>query len=68
MPIAPKYIASTSLKYSPITNLLLTLQHEQLGKYNSSFEGGAAIVNGQSGQTTVYDGHHLINLKASLYL
>ncbi|CAM1370296.1 TonB-dependent receptor [Tenacibaculum soleae] len=64
MPIAPKYIASTSLKYSPITNLLLTLQHEQLGKYNSSFEG-AAIVNGQSGQTTVYDGHHLINLKAS---
>lgn len=69
MQTAPNYIASMSLKYKPIKDLLVTLQHEQIGKYNTSFENEVTIGQDASGNpikgTSVYDGHHLFNLKAS---
>ncbi|MEX6626590.1 TonB-dependent receptor [Tenacibaculum salmonis] len=68
MQIAPNYIASMSLKYQPIDDLLLTLQHEQIGKYNTSYENQVTIGEDALGNdikgTAVYDGHHLFNLKA----
>ncbi|MBE7696828.1 TonB-dependent receptor [Tenacibaculum finnmarkense] len=69
MPTAPNYIASMSLKYTPIDNLLVTFQHEQIGAYNTSLENEAIIAKDASGNkimgTSTYDGHQIFNLKAN---
>jgi len=67
--VAPKYIANTSLNYRPLKNLLLTLEHEQIGKYNTSFEGQAVIGTNAADEdilgTATYDGHHVFNFRAN---
>ena len=69
MPTAPSYIANTTLNYKPIESLLLTLEHEQIGKYNTSFEGQAVVGTDGNGDpiygATIYDGHHLFNFRAN---
>ncbi len=69
MQTAPKYIATTSLNYKPINNLLVTLEHEQIGKYNTSFEGQAVIGKDGLGNsvfgTSTYDGHQVFNFRAN---
>ncbi|WP_299155877.1 TonB-dependent receptor [uncultured Tenacibaculum sp.] len=69
MQTAPKYISTTSLNYKPISDLLLTLEHEQIGKYNTSFEGQAVIgkdnlANDVLG-TSTYQGHSIFNFRAN---
>ncbi|CAL2103999.1 TonB-dependent receptor [Tenacibaculum sp. 190130A14a] len=69
MQTAPNYIATTSLNYKPIQNLLLTLEHEQVGSYNTSFEGQAVIGQDTLGAdvlgTSTYKGHNILNLRAN---
>ncbi|WP_233861497.1 TonB-dependent receptor [Tenacibaculum piscium] len=63
MPTAPFLINTMALKYTLFKDLLLTLQHEQVGKYNTSFENGAKI-NGKK-TTATYGGYNLLNIKAN---
>ena len=69
MVTAPKYIATITLQYKPIEKLLITLEHEQIGKYNTSFENQAIIgtdVNDNNIMgTTTYKGHNIFNFKAT---
>ena len=70
--VAPKYIANTTLNYKPLKILLLTLEHEQIGSYNTSFEGQAVIGTDAAGEdilgTATYDGHDIFNFRANLTL
>lgn len=69
MQTAPNYIAVSTINYKPIKSLLLTLEHEQIGKYNTSFEGQAVIGKDVSGGdvlgTSTYQGHHIFNFRAN---
>ncbi|WP_299106425.1 TonB-dependent receptor [uncultured Tenacibaculum sp.] len=69
MQTAPNYIAVSTINYKPIKSLLLTLEHEQIGKYNTSFEGQAVIGKDASGGdvlgTSTYEGHHIFNFRAN---
>ena len=66
---APNYIAMASLNYKPLKNLLVTLEHEQVGAYSTSFEGGAVVGEDDNGEsilgTTMYNGHNVFNLRAN---
>ncbi|CAL2092708.1 TonB-dependent receptor [Tenacibaculum sp. 190524A02b] len=69
MQTAPNYIANTTLTYKPLTNLLLAIEHEQVSKYNTSFEGQAIIGVDGSGNdilgTSIYAGHHVFNFRVN---
>lgn len=69
MQTAPKYISTASLNYKPISDLLLTLEHEQIGKYNTSFEGQAVVGKDNVGNdllgTSTYQGHSIFNFRAN---
>ncbi len=65
MPTAPKYLAMASIAYTPIEDLLLTLEHEQVGSYNTSFEGQAVLTGTTTPGTATYKGHQVVNFKAS---
>ena len=69
MQTAPNYLANTSITYKPLKNLGLTLEHEQVGEYNTSFEGQAVIGTDSAGNsingTSTYKGHSIFNLRAS---
>ena len=69
MQTAPKYISTNSLNYKPISDLLLTLEHEQIGKYNTSFEGQAVVGKDNLGNdvfgTSTYQGHSVLNLRVN---
>jgi len=69
MQTAPNYIANANINYKPIENLLLTLEHEQTGKYNTSFEGQAVVGEDALGNdilgTSTYDGHNVFNFRAN---
>ncbi|SEC31261.1 Outer membrane receptor proteins, mostly Fe transport [Tenacibaculum sp. MAR_2009_124] len=69
MQTAPNYIANTTLNYRPIKDLLLTLEHEQVGSYNTSFEGQAIVETDSNDDpifgTTTYAGHHVFNFRAN---
>ncbi len=69
MRAAPKYIATSAINFKPIKKLLLTLEHEQIGSYNTSFEGQALVgVNTNNEDifgTTTYNGHHILNFRAN---
>lgn len=70
MPSAPKYIANTALNYRPVSNILLTLEHEQMSSYNTSFEGQAQVGKDEGGNpvfgTSGYKGHNVFNFRANL--
>lgn len=72
MPTAPNYIANTTLNYKPLKSLLLTLEHEQIGSYNTSFENQAIVGTASNGDpimgTTTYDGHHVFNFRVNYRL
>ncbi len=69
MRTAPNYIAMASINYKPTEGLLLTLEHEQIGKYNTSFEGQALVLEDSLGNqtfgTTTYKGHHVFNFRVN---
>ncbi len=69
MQTAPNYLSMSSINYKPIEMLSLTLEHEQVGSYNTSFEGQAVIGVDAAGNdvfgTTTYDGHHVFNFRAN---
>jgi len=69
MQTAPNYLATSLLTYKPIKDLSLTLEHEQVGDYNTSFEDQAIIGTDTLGNdilgTTTYDGHHVFNFRAN---
>ncbi len=69
MQTAPNYLAMASINYKPIKKLSLTLEHEQVGRYNTSFEGQAVVGTDSSGTdvlgTTMYDGHSVFNFRAN---
>lgn len=69
MRTAPNYIAMASINYKPSEGLSLTLEHEQIGKYNTSFEGQALVLEDSLGNqtfgTTTYKGHHVFNFRVN---
>ena len=69
MQTAPNYIATATVNYKPTSDLLLTLEHEQIGKYNTSFEGQAVIGKDNVGNdllgTSTYAGHDIFNFRAN---
>ncbi|TYP99980.1 outer membrane receptor protein involved in Fe transport [Tenacibaculum adriaticum] len=69
MQTAPKYMAMASVNYKPIKDLSLTLEHEKIGKYNTSFEGQAVVGVDTNGDnilgTSTYKGHNVFNFRAN---
>lgn len=69
MQTAPNYLAMASIKYKPIKGLSLTLEHEQVGKYNTSFEGQAIVGQDSNGDnilgTATYKGYSIFNFKVN---
>lgn len=69
MQTAPNYIANINLNYKPLKNLLLSLEHEQIGSYNTSFENQAVLGTDTNGNaikgTSTYNGHNVFNLRAN---
>lgn len=69
MQTAPNYLATTSLSYAPFSSLNFKLIHEQVGKYNTSFENQAIIGEDTDGNdvfgTGTYEGYHVFNFKTS---
>ena len=61
-PTAPQLIGTTKLVYKPnfVKGLGLTISHELVGSYNTSFEGQATDDNGNP-FTETYDGHNIFN-------
>jgi len=63
---APKLLGNTNITYKPnyIKNFSIGADVEIVGKYNTSFEGQVANNDGTF-STATYDGHSILNLKAS---
>lgn len=66
METAPKLLGMSTITYKPsyFKNFKIAAEHELVGKYNTSFEGQ---IDNQDGtfSTATYDGHNIINLKAT---
>ncbi|MGS2738468.1 TonB-dependent receptor domain-containing protein [Sinomicrobium sp. M5D2P17] len=67
---APKYQGYTAISYSPdfIRGLNILLQHEFMGKYNSSYENSASETRDDgitSAYTPAYKGFSIFNLKTA---
>ncbi len=63
---APQLLGTSKMSYKPqaIKGLLLSVTHEMVGKYNTSFEN--QLDNGDGTfDTAVYDGHHVFNTLVS---
>ncbi len=69
MEIAPKYLANITMQYKPLQNLLLALELEQVGKYNTSFEEQAIVGQNSNGEdifgTATYKGYDIVNFRAN---
>ncbi len=69
MQTAPNYLANASINYKPLKDLLLTLEHEQVGAYNTSFEGQAVVGVDAADEdilgTSTYNGHNVFNFRAN---
>ncbi|WP_298504112.1 TonB-dependent receptor [uncultured Maribacter sp.] len=66
METAPKLLGISKVIYKPsfIKNFAISAEHELVGKYNTSFEN--QVDNGDGTfSTATYDGHNIINLKAT---
>ncbi len=63
---APKLLGTSKITYRPdaIKNLTVSMTHELVGKYNTSFEGQVANDDGSFG-TAIYNGHNIFNVLAS---
>ncbi len=59
---APKLLGTSKITYRPdaIKNLTVSMTHELVGKYNTSFEGQVANDDGSFG-TAIYNGHNIFN-------
>lgn len=68
MPTAPKILSNASLNYKPIPKLSFTLEHEYVGKYNTSFENQAVVdvdINDEDiFGTSTYKGYSIFNFQA----
>ncbi|SNR14062.1 TonB-dependent receptor [Tenacibaculum jejuense] len=69
MQTAPNYLSMSNITYKPLNNLTLTLEHEQVGSYNTSFENQVVVGTDTAGNdilgTSTYDGHHVFNFRGS---
>ncbi|WP_233188711.1 TonB-dependent receptor [Tenacibaculum sp. SG-28] len=69
MEIAPKYLANITMQYKPLQNLFLALELEQVGEYNTSFEGQAIVGQNSNGEdtfgTATYGGYNILNFRAN---
>lgn len=63
---APKLLGTSNITYKPeyIKNLSISVTHELVGKYNTSFENQLDHGDGTFG-TAVYDGHNVFNAMLS---
>lgn len=63
---APSLLGYSQIKYRPnfAKGLLLTAEHQLMGRYNTSFEGQVVNDDGST-STATYGGHNIFNLKAS---
>lgn len=65
MQAAPNYLANILIHYKPLKKLLLSMEFEQVGKYNTSFEGEVVIGNNNNDEpifgTATYHGHSIFN-------
>jgi len=63
---APKLLGTSKIMYKPnaIKNLTVSLTHELVGKYNTSFEGQIDNEDGTF-STAIYDGHNIFNALVS---
>ncbi len=59
---APKLLGTSKITYKPnaIKNLTVSITHELVGKYNTSFEGQIDNEDGTF-STATYDGHNIFN-------
>lgn len=64
--IAPQLLGTSKITYNPVAikNLSLSVTHELVGKYNTSFEGQVENDDG-SFTTATYDGHNIFNALVS---
>jgi len=60
---APSLLGTSRLTYRPVDNLSLTLEHELVGRYTTSFEGQVDLGEGNFG-TASYGGHSIFNARA----
>lgn len=69
MESAPNYLATATVNYKPTKNLSLIVEHEQVGKYNTSFEEQAVVGDDTNGDnimgTSTYEGHNVFNFRAN---
>ncbi len=69
MQTAPNYLSMSNITYKPLSNLIVTLEHEQVGSYNTSFENQVVFGTDTAGNdilgTSTYDGHHVFNFRGS---
>lgn len=65
MAAAPVVLGETLINYSPryFKNFSIALEHNLVGKYNTSFEDQAVDVIGMA-STSTYKGHQIFNLRA----
>lgn len=65
-PTAPKVLGNSKIIYKPVyvKNMVLSLTHELVGKYNTSFENQVDNGDGTFG-TATYNGHNIFNFLAS---
>lgn len=63
---APQLLGTSKISYKPhaVKGLLLSVTHELIGKYNTSFEGQVDRGDGTF-DTAVYDGHSVFNALVS---
>ncbi len=63
---APSLLGMSNITYKPnfIKNFAITAEHELVGSYNTSFENQVKNAD-DTRSTATYDGHNIINLRAS---
>lgn len=66
METAPKLLGISKISYKPsfLNNFSIAAEHELVGKYNTSFENQIDNED-DTFSTAVYDGHNIINLRAT---
>lgn len=63
---APKLLGTTRLTHRPSDKMSITLEHELVGRYATSFEGQVDHGDGTLG-TATYKGHSIFNLRATYH-
>ncbi len=62
---APNLVGTSKITFTPGNGLSFRFEHELIGAYNTSFEGGVKDENGNRTGTETYSGHNIFNFQAS---